>query len=161
MSFVEAMSDDGKLSGRGTPWIRGVICGLMTTVRSLGHTFPYYIRDFHLAATIARGDFPGRRGWRAGFPGGRADWRRLAVARSLRFRPAHREADQFGRRLQFQFRLDVRAVDLRLPQLPFGLEPVLLVAPRLLSCRDPNLVCQLCDLRLRRNWFMFLGLLDA
>jgi rubrerythrin len=53
MGFAEAMSDDGKLSGRGTPWIRGVVCGLMTTLGGLGHTFPYLINDFHLATTIA------------------------------------------------------------------------------------------------------------
>jgi len=51
--FAQAMSDDGKLSGRGTPWIRGVVCGLMTTLGGLGHTLPYLIRDFHLATTIA------------------------------------------------------------------------------------------------------------
>jgi len=53
MGFAEALSDDGKLSGRGTPWIRGVVCGLMTTLGGLGHTMPYLIRDFHLATTIA------------------------------------------------------------------------------------------------------------
>ncbi len=53
MGFAEAMSDDGKLSGRGTPWIRGVVCGLMTTFGGLGHTMPYLIRDFHLATSIA------------------------------------------------------------------------------------------------------------
>ena len=53
MGFAEALSDDGKLSGRGTPWIRGAVCGLMTTVGGLGHTMPYLIRDFHLATTIA------------------------------------------------------------------------------------------------------------
>src|SRR5208283_1072380 len=53
MGFAEAMSDDGKLSGRGTPWIRGAVCGLMTTLGGLGHTMPYLIRDFHLATTIA------------------------------------------------------------------------------------------------------------
>jgi len=53
MGFAEAMSDDGKLSGRGTPWVRGVVCGLMTTIGGLGHTLPYLIRDFHLATTIA------------------------------------------------------------------------------------------------------------
>jgi rubrerythrin len=53
MGFAEAMSDDGKLSGRGTPWIRGTVCGLMTTVGGLGHTMPYLIRDFHLATSIA------------------------------------------------------------------------------------------------------------
>jgi rubrerythrin len=53
MGFAEAMSDDGKLSGRGTPWIRGVVCGLMTTFGGLGHTLPYLLRDFRLATTIA------------------------------------------------------------------------------------------------------------
>ena len=53
MGFAEAMSDDGKLSGRGTPWIRGVVCGLMTALGGLGHTLPYLIRDFHLATSIA------------------------------------------------------------------------------------------------------------
>ena len=55
MGFAEAMSDDGKLSGRGTPWIRGVVCGLMTTLGGLGHTMPYLIHDFHLATSIALG----------------------------------------------------------------------------------------------------------
>jgi rubrerythrin len=53
MGFAEALSDDGKLSGRGTPWIRGAVCGLMTTLGGLGHTLPYLIRDFHFATTIA------------------------------------------------------------------------------------------------------------
>jgi rubrerythrin len=53
MGFAEAMSDDGKLSGRGTPWIRGTVCGLMTAIGGLGHTMPYLLRDFHLATTIA------------------------------------------------------------------------------------------------------------
>src|SRR5258705_6794043 len=53
MGFAEALSDDGKLSGRGTPWLRGAVCGLMTTAGGLGHTLPYLIRDFHLATTIA------------------------------------------------------------------------------------------------------------
>ena len=53
MGFAEAMSDDGKLSGRGTPWLRGVVCGIMTTLGGLGHTMPYLIRNFHLATTIA------------------------------------------------------------------------------------------------------------
>jgi rubrerythrin len=51
MGFAEALSDDGSLSGRGTPWLRGAVCGLMTTVGGLGHTLPYLIPDF-LTATI-------------------------------------------------------------------------------------------------------------
>jgi len=53
MGFAEAMSDDGKLSGRGSPLIRGTVCGLMTTVGGLGHTMPYLIRNFHTATSIA------------------------------------------------------------------------------------------------------------
>ncbi len=53
MGFAEALSDDGRLSGRGTPWIRGVVCGLMTTLGGLGHTLPFLIPNFHLAMTIA------------------------------------------------------------------------------------------------------------
>ena len=53
MAFAEAASDDGKLSGRGTPWLRGVVCGLMTTVGGLGHTMPYLIQNFHLATSVA------------------------------------------------------------------------------------------------------------
>jgi len=53
MGFAEALSDDGKLSGRGAPWLRGVVCGVMTTLGGLGHTLPYLIRDFRLATTVA------------------------------------------------------------------------------------------------------------
>ena len=53
MGFAEALSDDGKLSGRGVPWLRGVVCGLMTAVGGLGHTLPYLIGDFHVATGIA------------------------------------------------------------------------------------------------------------
>jgi hypothetical protein len=55
MGFAEALSDDGKLSGRGAPWLRGVVCGLMTAIGGLGHTLPYLIPNFHLATTIAIG----------------------------------------------------------------------------------------------------------
>ena len=51
MGFAEALSDDGSLSGRGTPWLRGAVCGLMTMIGGLGHTLPYLIPDF-LTATI-------------------------------------------------------------------------------------------------------------
>ena len=53
MGFAEALSDDGKLSGRGTPWLRGVVCGLMTALGGLGHTLPFLFHDFHLAMTVA------------------------------------------------------------------------------------------------------------
>lgn len=53
MGFAEALSDDGKLSGRGSPWVRGVVCGLMTTLGGLGHTIPFLIKDFHSALAVA------------------------------------------------------------------------------------------------------------
>ena len=53
MGFAEAMSDNGSLTGRGSPWLRGVVCGMMTTVGGLGHTLPYLIPNFHLATAIA------------------------------------------------------------------------------------------------------------
>ncbi|MBV1700937.1 MAG: rubrerythrin [Hyphomicrobiales bacterium] len=43
MGFAEALADDGSLTGRGTPLIRGLICGLMTTLGGLGHTLPYLV----------------------------------------------------------------------------------------------------------------------
>ena len=53
MGFAEALSDDGSLTGRGHPWIRGLICGAMTAVGGIGHTLPFLIPSFHLAMTIA------------------------------------------------------------------------------------------------------------
>jgi erythrin-vacuolar iron transport family protein len=53
MGFAEALSDDGSLTGRGHPWIRGLVCGLMTTIGGLGHTFPFLISQFHVALTVA------------------------------------------------------------------------------------------------------------
>jgi rubrerythrin len=55
MGFAEAMSDDGVLSGRGKPLIRGTVCGLMTAVGGLGHTMPYLIGDFRTATGVAAG----------------------------------------------------------------------------------------------------------
>jgi erythrin-vacuolar iron transport family protein len=53
MGFAEALSDDGSLTGRGSPWIRGAATGLMTTAGGIGHTLPFLISSFHLATTIA------------------------------------------------------------------------------------------------------------
>ena len=53
MAFAEALSDDGSLTGRGTPWIRGSITGLMTAIGGLGHTLPYLIPDFRTATVLA------------------------------------------------------------------------------------------------------------
>ena len=53
MGFAEALADDGKLSGRGTPLLRGVVCGLMTVAGGIGHTLPYLISDFWTATGLA------------------------------------------------------------------------------------------------------------
>jgi rubrerythrin len=53
MGFAEALSDDGTLTGRGHPWMRGAITGLMTTLGGLGHTLPYLIPDVYTATTVA------------------------------------------------------------------------------------------------------------
>ena len=53
MGFAESLSDDGSLTGRGSPWIRGLATGLMTTAGGLGHTLPFLIKNFHLATMIA------------------------------------------------------------------------------------------------------------
>src|SRR5262249_31087251 len=55
MGFAEALSDDGSLTGRGRPWVRGFVCGLMTTLGGLGHTLPYLIPNYQLATWIAVG----------------------------------------------------------------------------------------------------------
>src|ERR1700675_1256684 len=47
MGFAEALSDDGSLTGRGHPWVRGLICGLMTAAGGIGHTLPYLIPSFY------------------------------------------------------------------------------------------------------------------
>jgi rubrerythrin len=58
MGFAEALSDDGSLTGRGSPWLRGAASGLMTTLGGLGHTMPYLVPDswpnaFWIATAIA------------------------------------------------------------------------------------------------------------
>ena len=58
MGFAEALSDDGSLTGRGSPWLRGITCGAMTTLGGLGHTAPYLVPDdwanaFWIATGIA------------------------------------------------------------------------------------------------------------
>ena len=53
MAFSEALSDDGKLSGRGSPWLRGAVCGGMTFLGAIGHTLPFLIPQFVVAASIA------------------------------------------------------------------------------------------------------------
>jgi erythrin-vacuolar iron transport family protein len=53
MGFTEALSDDGSLTGRGTPWLRGLVCGAMTALGGIGHTLPFLIPRFTLAMGIA------------------------------------------------------------------------------------------------------------
>jgi erythrin-vacuolar iron transport family protein len=58
MGFAEALSDDGTLTGRGSPLLRGIICGLMTALGGLGHTLPYLVPNtvpnaFYIATAIA------------------------------------------------------------------------------------------------------------
>jgi rubrerythrin len=53
MGFAEALSDDGKISGRGNPLLRGFITGMMTTLGGIGHTLPYLITDFWTATSVA------------------------------------------------------------------------------------------------------------
>ena len=53
MGFAEALSDDGTSPAAAIPWIRGLVCGLMTTVGGIGHTLPYLIPDFRVATGLA------------------------------------------------------------------------------------------------------------
>lgn len=53
MGFTEAAHDDGVLSGRGSPWKRGLASGVMTMVGGLGHALPYLIPEFWTATVIA------------------------------------------------------------------------------------------------------------
>jgi len=53
MAFAEALSDDGSLTGRGKPVLRGIVTGAMTAAGGLGHTLPFLISDFHVAFIAA------------------------------------------------------------------------------------------------------------
>lgn len=53
MAFAEALSDDGSLTGRGRPVLRGAVTGLMTAAGGIGHTLPFLIKDFHVAFIAA------------------------------------------------------------------------------------------------------------
>ena len=55
MGFAEALSDNGSLTGRGAPLLRGIICGAMTTLGGIGHTLPFLIPDFRVALMLAVG----------------------------------------------------------------------------------------------------------
>jgi VIT1/CCC1 family predicted Fe2+/Mn2+ transporter len=53
MGFAEALSDDGSLTGRGHPWVRGLICGAMTALGGVGHTLPFLLPNFRIALGVA------------------------------------------------------------------------------------------------------------
>jgi len=53
MAFSEGLSDDGSLTGRGSPWLRGGVTGLMTTAGGIGHTLPFLFSNFRVAMSIA------------------------------------------------------------------------------------------------------------
>jgi VIT1/CCC1 family predicted Fe2+/Mn2+ transporter len=53
MGFAEALSDDGSLTGRGHPWVRGLVCGAMTALGGVGHTLPFLLPDFRIALAVA------------------------------------------------------------------------------------------------------------
>jgi erythrin-vacuolar iron transport family protein len=53
MGFAEALSDDGSLTGRGHPWMRGLVCGVMTMLGGVGHTLPFLVPDFRVAMGVA------------------------------------------------------------------------------------------------------------
>lgn len=53
MAFAEALSDDGSLTGRGRPVLRGAVTGLMTAAGGIGHTLPFLLKDFHAAFVAA------------------------------------------------------------------------------------------------------------
>jgi len=53
MGFAEALSDDGSLTGRGAPLLRGLVCGAMTFLGGIGHTLPYLLPGFALATTLS------------------------------------------------------------------------------------------------------------
>ena len=53
MGFTEAASDDGTISGRGSPATRGFASGVMTAIGGLGHAVPYLIPNFWTATIIA------------------------------------------------------------------------------------------------------------
>jgi erythrin-vacuolar iron transport family protein len=53
MAFAEALSDDGSMTGRGRPMLRGAVTGLMTAAGGIGHTLPFLLTNFHVAFSAA------------------------------------------------------------------------------------------------------------
>ncbi len=58
MGFAEALSDDGTISGRGSPLLRGLICGAMTALGGMGHTLPYLVPNTLTHAFLIATGFP-------------------------------------------------------------------------------------------------------
>jgi VIT1/CCC1 family predicted Fe2+/Mn2+ transporter len=53
MGLAEALSDDGEISGRGKPVVRGAVTGLGTTIGGMGHTLPFLLQPLEVALAIA------------------------------------------------------------------------------------------------------------
>jgi VIT1/CCC1 family predicted Fe2+/Mn2+ transporter len=53
MAFSEGLSDDGELTGRGSPIVRGTITGVMTFLGGALHTLPFLITQLQLALVLA------------------------------------------------------------------------------------------------------------
>jgi erythrin-vacuolar iron transport family protein len=53
MAFAEALSDDGRISGRGSPWLRDAVTGVMTFMGGVSHTLPFLIPHFWVASAVA------------------------------------------------------------------------------------------------------------
>ena len=53
MAFAEALSDDGSLTGRGRPVVRGAVTGAMTAAGGIGHTLPFLLPNFNAAFVAA------------------------------------------------------------------------------------------------------------
>lgn len=53
MAFSEGLSDNGELTGRGKPVLRGVITGLMTFTGGFLHTLPFLLSNLHVALELA------------------------------------------------------------------------------------------------------------
>jgi len=95
MGFAEALSDDGSLTGRGTPWIRGTVCGLMTTIGGIGHTLPLSHSRFLGGHRL--GDYRGGHRARRDFLGFATDtWTRRFLQRHSRSWSAARSSSSPG-----------------------------------------------------------------
>jgi hypothetical protein len=74
MAFAEALSDDGRVSGRGSPWLRGSVCGAMTFADGIGHTLSFLVPDFRWAMALALAE--------PGSAAGQPDWQGPTTGRA-------------------------------------------------------------------------------